>query len=75
MQSYSAKIKPALLHEHQGSGKGGHRMGEEDVELFRRKWEYYFSYCEAGFATKTLGDVIMTIGREGAVEMMEDVPL
>ena len=75
MQSYSTKIKPALLHEHKGSGKDGQRMGEEDVELFRRKWEYYFSYCEAGFATKTLGDVILTVGREGAVEMMEDVPL
>jgi len=24
---------------------------------FIRKWEYYFSYCEAGFATKTLGDL------------------
>ena len=50
-------------------------MSDEDVETFKRKWEYYFAYCEAGFATKTLGDVILTIGREGAVEMMEDVPL
>lgn len=50
-------------------------MSEEDVQVFRRKWEYYFEYCEAGFATKTLGDVILTVGREGAGEMMEDVPL
>lgn len=50
-------------------------MTDSDVELFRRKWEYYFTYCEAGFQTKTLGDVIFTIGREGAIEMMEDVPL
>ena len=50
-------------------------MSEEDVDLFRRKWEYYFSYCEAGFATKTLGDIILTVGREGAVGMMENVPL
>ncbi|KAM0716087.1 hypothetical protein Q7P37_008601 [Cladosporium fusiforme] len=74
MQSFNSKIRPALLAEHSGarSGKG---MREEDVDLFRRKWEYYFSYCEAGFATKTLGDVIFTVGREGAVGMMEDVPL
>ena len=72
MQNFSSKIKPALLVEH---SEGGKRMNEEDVELFRRKWEYYFSYCEAGFATKTLGDVIITVGREGAVQMMEDVPL
>ncbi|TKA35350.1 hypothetical protein B0A54_13429 [Friedmanniomyces endolithicus] len=72
MQSFNGRIKPALVREH---AEKGTRMGEEDVELFKRKWEYYFSYCEAGFATKTLGDVILTVGREGAVEMMEDVPL
>ncbi|KAK5117380.1 hypothetical protein LTR62_005998 [Meristemomyces frigidus] len=72
MQNFNAKIKPALVLEHAEKGK---RLSAEDVELFKRKWEYYFAYCEAGFATKTLGDVILTVGREGAVEMMEDVPL
>lgn len=72
MQNFNTKIKPALIAEHAENGK---KMSEEDVELFKRKWEYYFSYCEAGFATKTLGDVIITVGREGAVQMMEDVPL
>jgi len=74
MQNFNAKIRPALLAEHEGDRKGK-GMSEEDVDLFKRKWEYYFSYCEAGFATKTLGDHILTVGREGAVEMMEDVPL
>lgn len=37
--------------------------------------QYYFTYCEAGFNTKTLGDVILTVGREGAMEMLEDIPL
>lgn len=68
MENFDEQIKPALLSEHKG-------MTDSDVELFRRKWEYYFTYCEAGFQTKTLGDVIFTIGREGAIEMMEDVPL
>ncbi|KAF2459179.1 cyclopropane-fatty-acyl-phospholipid synthase [Lineolata rhizophorae] len=66
--NFDGVIKPALLREHEG-------MTEGDVQLFRRKWEYYFTYCEAGFATKTLGDVIFTVGREGAVEMAEDVPM
>jgi cyclopropane-fatty-acyl-phospholipid synthase len=74
MQSFNAKIRPALLAEHKTDRKGK-GMSEEDVDLFRRKWEYYFSYCEAGFATKTLGDIILTVGREGAVGMMENVPL
>lgn len=72
MQNFSTKIRPALLAEHSESGQ---KMSEEDVGLFKRKWEYYFSYCEAGFVTKTLGDVIITVGREGAVQMMEDVPI
>ncbi|KAF7193297.1 Tuberculostearic acid methyltransferase UfaA1 [Pseudocercospora fuligena] len=73
MQSFSTKIRPALIAEaHERENK---RLSEEEVETFKRKWEYYFAYCEAGFATKTLGDVIFTVGREGAVEMMEDVPL
>ncbi|KAI4236321.1 MAG: hypothetical protein LQ349_002600 [Xanthoria aureola] len=67
-RNFESKIRPALLREHKD-------MAKRDVELFRRKWQYYFTYCEAGFSTKTLGDVILTVGREGAVEMIEDVPL
>ncbi|MCJ1312602.1 hypothetical protein MMC25_006276 [Agyrium rufum] len=67
-RNFESLIKPALLTEHEA-------MGVKDVEVFRRKWEYYFTYCEAGFATKTLGDVIITVGREGAAEMLEDIPL
>ncbi|KAJ9644749.1 hypothetical protein H2199_003712 [Coniosporium tulheliwenetii] len=66
MQNFDAEIRPALLVEHE-------HMTKRDAETFRRKWEYYFTYCEAGFATKTLGDVIITAGREGAMEMLEDV--
>ncbi|RDI76723.1 hypothetical protein Vi05172_g13288 [Venturia inaequalis] len=68
LREFDEKIKPALLKEHEG-------MTKVDVETFRRKWEYYFTYCEAGFATKTLGDHIFTVSREGAVEAIEDVPL
>ncbi|MCJ1392465.1 hypothetical protein MMC18_005332 [Xylographa bjoerkii] len=45
------------------------------MNIFKRKWEYYFSYCEAGFVTKTLGDVSITVGREGAAELIENVPI
>ncbi|KAI9836614.1 MAG: hypothetical protein M1819_001248 [Sarea resinae] len=67
-RNFDSRIKPALLDEHRG-------MTNRDVEIFRRKWEYYFAYCEAGFSAKTLGDVIITVGREGAVELLEDVPM
>ncbi|PHH83563.1 hypothetical protein CDD82_7124 [Ophiocordyceps australis] len=67
-QNFEATIKPALLEEHPG-------MTKSAIEVFRRKWQYYFAYCEAGFLTKTLGDVIITVGREGALELMEGIPL
>lgn len=68
LRNFDDTIRPALLNDNQG-------MSKADVETFRRKWEYYFTYCEAGFATKTLGDVIITASREGAMEILEDVPL
>jgi cyclopropane-fatty-acyl-phospholipid synthase len=37
--------------------------------------QYYFTYSEAGFHTKTLGDVIITVGREGATELLEGIPM
>ncbi|MCJ1277571.1 hypothetical protein MMC21_005384 [Puttea exsequens] len=67
-RNFETEIRPALLNEHEG-------MRANDVDLFKRKWQYYFTYCEAGFNTKTLGDVIITLGREGATEMLEDIPL
>ena len=69
LTNWESKIKPQLLREK------GKEMDDEGAELFKRKWDYYFRYSEAGFATKTLGDVIITVGREGAIQMMEDVPL
>ncbi|PSK35080.1 hypothetical protein B9Z65_1663 [Elsinoe australis] len=68
LENFDARIKPALLKEHRV-------MSESDVQLFKRKWEYYYTYCEAGFLAKSLGDVIITFAREGALEIMEDVPI
>ena len=71
MRNFESDIRPVLMRD----AAGATTMSDADVATFRRKWEYYFAYCEAGFACKVLGDVILTFGREGAVEMMEDVPL
>lgn len=32
-------------------------------EEFLRTWDYYFSYCEAGFDTRTLGDLQLVLTR------------
>lgn len=70
LENWQDKIKPQLIKERSREG-----MDDDGAEVFKRKWDYYFRYSEAGFATKTLGDVIITVGREGAVQMMEDIPL
>ncbi|KAF8181191.1 Mycolic acid cyclopropane synthetase-domain-containing protein [Mycena galopus ATCC 62051] len=43
------------------------------LEIFKRKWIYYFDYCEAAFKTRTLGDHIITFTREGNVAFGCDV--
>lgn len=70
LDNWEERIKPQLMKEKKDEG-----MDAESAEVFKRKWDYYFRYSEAGFLTKTLGDVIITVGREGAIQMMEDVPL
>jgi cyclopropane-fatty-acyl-phospholipid synthase len=44
-------------------------------EKFQRTWEYYFCYCEAGFATRTLGDVQMVLTRTVNENLNEGIPL
>jgi hypothetical protein len=36
---------------------------------------YYFTHCKASFVAKALEDVVITVGREGAMEPMELLPL
>lgn len=39
-------------------------LGFDDA--FIRTWNYYLTYCEAGFATQTLGLQVLTFAREDA---------
>jgi cyclopropane-fatty-acyl-phospholipid synthase len=41
-------------------------LGYDDV--FQRKWIYYFSYCEAGFATRYIGNHQLVLERPDASE-------
>lgn len=43
-------------------------------EQFIRCWDYYFSYCAAGFATRTLGDLQLVFSRPGNVRALGNVP-
>jgi len=59
-------IVPALRREYPDvMGEQCGDSGKENIQVFKRKWIYYFCYCEAGFATKLLGDHVITFMREG----------
>ncbi|KAI5831537.1 CFS1-like protein [Schizophyllum commune Tattone D] len=69
LEKFESVIEPALRKEHpevMGGESGGVKdRGRKEVEVFRRKWLYYYCYCEVGFTTRTLGDHIITFTREG----------
>ena len=70
---------PGLM---QCSRLDGKEISHNDILFIKRMWEvrlviieltkYYFAYCEAGFATKTLGDVIVTIARENTLALLDN---
>lgn len=43
-------------------------------EMFVRKWVYYFCYCEAGFASRTLGTMQLVFSRPGNVNVLGCAP-
>eukprot|EP00899_Mesostigma_viride_P018529 jgi/Mesvir1/26678/Mv20460-RA.1 len=47
-------------------------MGFNDK--FIRVWDYYFAYCAAGFATRTLGDIQVVYSRAGNVASLPASP-
>ncbi|KAL8279229.1 hypothetical protein RQP46_008266 [Phenoliferia psychrophenolica] len=46
--------------------------GRKGIEVFRRKWLFYFKYCASGFSTRALGDHILTITREGNLSLDQE---
>ncbi|KAG8812285.1 hypothetical protein FRC18_003017, partial [Serendipita sp. 400] len=59
-------IVPALQDEYPDvMGRHTGEMGRREIEVFKRKWIYYYCYCEVGFSSRTLGDHILTFTREG----------
>lgn len=85
LASFDDKIRPALRKEHPDMTDREMDVFRRKWEVslaqhlllvqLLTSFQYYFTYCEAAFFTKTLGDVIITVGREGALELMEDIPL
>ncbi|EHK41590.1 methoxy mycolic acid synthase [Trichoderma atroviride IMI 206040] len=62
--NFESHIVPGLLERNGGITKS-------DMEIFRKKWMFYFYFCEAGFKTKTLGVTMITFVREGSIDTLE----
>lgn len=70
LNRFESVIIPALQREYALSNSGEEKdgssvMSRDEIEVFKRKWIYYYCYCEVGFTTRTLGDHIVTFMREG----------
>ncbi|KAH7340623.1 CFS1-like protein [Rhizoctonia solani] len=61
---FDSDIIPSLKREYPEVFDESAR-GRNEIEVFKRKWVYYYCYCEVGFTTRTLGDHIITFMREG----------
>ncbi|KAK4046516.1 hypothetical protein OIO90_006545 [Microbotryomycetes sp. JL221] len=57
--TFETEIVPALREAYP------ELKSRKQIEVFRRKWIYYFVYCEIGFSQRALGDHILTLTREG----------
>lgn len=66
-------IREALLRDHAAIRNLSPEQREKEVEVFRRKWVYYFVYCERGFALNQIGDHVLTFARVGAPALTQPV--
>ncbi|KAI9293392.1 cyclopropane-fatty-acyl-phospholipid synthase [Neoconidiobolus thromboides FSU 785] len=44
-------------------------------DIFKRTWLFYLAYCEAGFATHCIGDIIMVLSRPNNQAIHEGIPM
>ncbi|CAD6938483.1 unnamed protein product [Tilletia caries] len=63
--SFDEHVAPALIRDHPEIRKLSKEGQAKEVEVFRKKWIYYFVYCEVGFTERVIGDHILTFVREG----------
>lgn len=62
--NFEKVIRPALLRDHDEISRLPEAQKQEEVDVFRRKWLYYFVYCEVGFTHRVINDHILAFTRE-----------
>ncbi|CEH12534.1 hypothetical protein CBOM_00512 [Ceraceosorus bombacis] len=67
--NFDQTIAPALLNDHEEIRRLAPAQQKKQIEVFRKKWIYYFVYCEIGFTERVIGDHILAFTREGNVTL------
>nr|CDI51771.1 related to cyclopropane-fatty-acyl-phospholipid synthase [Melanopsichium pennsylvanicum 4] len=62
--NFNKVIRPALLRDHDEISRLPESQKQIEVDVFRRKWIYYFVYCEVGFTQRVINDHILAFTRE-----------
>ena len=62
-KNFDEVIRPALLRDHEEIRKLPDAEKEREVEVFRKKWIYYFVYCEVGFTNRVIGGKFCFLAR------------
>ena len=53
--AFNEHVRPALLSDHKAIRELPAEAQAREVEVFRKKWTYYFVYCEVGFTERVIG--------------------
>ncbi|UNI23333.1 Cyclopropane-fatty-acyl-phospholipid synthase [Purpureocillium takamizusanense] len=62
-QDFDARIRPDLVTR---------QLCDAEIEKFRRKWRFYFAYCQAGFEEQVLRTVTVRLVRMGTSILAQD---
>ncbi|KFY91632.1 hypothetical protein V500_04562 [Pseudogymnoascus sp. VKM F-4518 (FW-2643)] len=63
--NFDSLIRPEVIRKNPN-------ISDTEIEAFRRKWLYYFAYCQAGFDAQVLRSVTIRLRREGTPALAQD---
>ncbi|KAI5121765.1 hypothetical protein M0805_009576 [Coniferiporia weirii] len=61
-RNFKSHIEPAMKEYYPG-------ITQLELEIFKRKFIYYYAYSEAGFATRSISDHLFTLTREANLNL------
>ena len=64
LESFETEIRPAVVNHYEKT------LSDEQMAVFKCKFEFDFSYCQVGFEEKILGDVVLTLSWEGRTALL-----